>query len=203
MRFEFIYTADDLRQLNSLASAFGPKLKKSSPWGLLGWIVFVGLAVTIILLLKQDSNVGTIAVRQPRTNAAPVDWTTTVMPLIPWILIFFFIWFFVFRKLKQAYVKQIADNPAMQMAHAIEFTDDGVSSDVPNCKTSWTWEAFSKFVVTDELVALTLVGFANQYVIVPRRAIRDDQFEPLRSLLQQKIHPQISAFPVITRETHQ
>lgn len=201
MRFEFIYTADDLRQLNSLASAIGPKLKKASPLGLLGWIVCVGVVVAITLLFKQETSVGTIAVPQPRTNSAPIDWTAALIPLIPWILIFFFIWFFVFRKLRHTYVRQIADNPAMQMAHAIEFTDDGVSSDVPNCKTSWTWEAFSEFVVTDQLVALTLVGFANQYVIVPRRAIGGDQLEPLRSLLQQKIHPQISAFPVITRET--
>src|SRR5437588_141970 len=46
--------------------------------GLLGWLLFIGLAVMLVVLLQF------------------------VLPMVPWILIFGFIWFFVFRQLRGA-----------------------------------------------------------------------------------------------------
>src|SRR5689334_10445423 len=78
--------------------------------GIIGWVLFIGLAITLFILLKQRQVAsGTVTPVPALSSPDPVSF---LLPALPWLLIFGFVWFFIFRQLRGAYRKAFDSTPA-------------------------------------------------------------------------------------------
>ena len=113
LRLEFTYEFDDYAEAQESWAA-GAAGSAPTPWrkraSLFGWVLFIGLAVMLFMLMQRRPNMPAPAPpampampgRPPAPVPAPL--LNIVLPLIPWLLIFGFIWFFVFRQLRKSSV---------------------------------------------------------------------------------------------------
>ena len=105
MVLEFTYTPEDLAEAQREHAA-GAKTSQLMGFrfkpGLFGWVIFVGLAVMIFLLMQNN--------RIPQTAPPPAAATrpagggslaTILLPLVPWVIIFCVIWFIAYLQLRK------------------------------------------------------------------------------------------------------
>ena len=69
--------------------------------GLFGWVLFIGLAIMLFMLLNSRPSTGGRPGPVPRPVANSYV-RNILLPVIPWLLIFGFIWFFVFRQIRRS-----------------------------------------------------------------------------------------------------
>jgi hypothetical protein len=69
--------------------------------GLFGWVLFIGLAIMLFMLLNsRQAPPGTAGpVPRPVANSYVHN---ILLPVLPWVLIFGFVWFFVFRQIRRS-----------------------------------------------------------------------------------------------------
>ncbi len=190
---EFDYRAEDLKEaqrahLKSLMlGRAGGRLKIAR--GIFGWVLFVALMVMLFIFLNRNSP-------KPATTQPTIDVSETLLDLVPWLLIFFFIWFVIFRILRGGVSKrQWNSTPAFQLHKRLVADDDHVAIDDVETSLTMKWSAIKKFSETANLFLL-FIGDYNYY-IVPRRAFTPLTEVEFRRLLAQKIQPQTKAFPVL------
>jgi hypothetical protein len=108
IRVEFTYDLADFVEASRAASAQAksgsaavPKALWGIPRSILGWVLFVGLAVMLFLLLnhRQQSPRRT----PPRPVAAPTgDWVHNVLvPVLPWAVLFLAVWVLSFLQMRR------------------------------------------------------------------------------------------------------
>ena len=104
MRLEFTYTPEDLAEAAAGAAAGGGinPAKPSQTWRAIGgWLLFIALAVMLFMRLSFNSrprpSTATPAVVQRENLLADV-----LVPLIPWLLVFGFIGYFIVRQLRRS-----------------------------------------------------------------------------------------------------
>src|SRR5688500_752925 len=110
MRLEFTYTPEDLAEAAKGVAATPASGGARRYWrGILGWALFIGLALALFFLRSQ-------ATPPPAVTTAPREslFARVLVPLVPWLLIFGFIWFFVFRQLRKQYQRVLDDNPHLE-----------------------------------------------------------------------------------------
>jgi hypothetical protein len=69
--------------------------------GLFGWVLFIGLAIMLFMLLNsRQAPPGTAGpVPRPVANSYVHN---ILLPVLTWVLIFGFVWFFVFRQIRRS-----------------------------------------------------------------------------------------------------
>ena len=100
LRLEFSYEFDEFAEAQQAYAGGGAVRGKWRNW--IGWVLFGGLAVVLFLLMNQQrSGPRPTPPIVPPTPAQ--NWVYNILlPVIPWLLIFGFIWFFVFRQLRRS-----------------------------------------------------------------------------------------------------
>ena len=197
MRLEFTYTGEDFTEAH-LAAVHDQSAQPAASRTflnrrvtLIGWVAFVFLAVFLFTLLSRNR-----AVPAP-APAAPVPATNPVLgwlvPVIPWVLVFGFIWLFVFRQMRAAR-RAWEREPGMDQPKLLELTDAGVRLSDALASTEWRWSAFTKMVETSNLFLLRRGD--GPFVIIPKRAAPASEVDALRVILAERMH-EPGAFPVL------
>ncbi|CAN5605478.1 hypothetical protein BH10PLA1_BH10PLA1_11780 [soil metagenome] len=179
-----------LKQLNRLI-----RKKQKVGRGLVGWLVFFGLAIMFFLLMRANPQPApSPAVTPP---AKPID---LFLQLVPWALIFGFIWFFVFREIRGGNGKKLYDGLRMEQMRTLIFDEHGVSITKVTESTRYLWPAFVRFEQTKEFLFLFLSPISAQFI--PKRVFEDEQLrDQVINLVRTNISAPISAFPVIPMGT--
>ena len=101
MVLDVTYTYDDYAEANTAHMASGVSRGRARV-GLLGWVVFIALAVVLFVLLRGTATPGPAAGTGALPPAPPATrgLINILLPLLPWLLVFLAIWFFVFRLLR-------------------------------------------------------------------------------------------------------
>ena len=101
MVLDVTYTYDDYAEANTAHMASGVSPRRARV-GLLGWVVFIALALVLLMLLRGTATPGPAAGTGPLPPTPPTTrgLINAFLPLLPWLLVFLAIWFFVFRLLR-------------------------------------------------------------------------------------------------------
>jgi len=104
MVLDVTYTFDDYAEANAAHVGAGKSPRRARA-GWIGWVLFVGLAILLFTLLRSaggptSGGPAAPAVPLPPTVPPRGSVANVFLPLVPWLLIFLAIWFFVFRLLR-------------------------------------------------------------------------------------------------------
>ncbi|MEA2734834.1 MAG: YcxB-like protein [Humisphaera sp.] len=162
--------------------------------GLFGWVLFVAVAVMLFMLLNQR--------KSPPAAAAPpgarpgADLWSVLVPLLPWLLIFGVIWFFVFRYMRRRYLKTWEDTRWIHRPQSMTIDESGLTFTEPTAARRLSWDHFVRFGETENLFLLFSSEYSAEFI--PKRifatAAEADQF---RALLARHVSPPTGAFPVV------
>ena len=195
MRLEFDYVPDDLRDMERLyrrrVSGNWVNRMPGGRWLLVAVIVAVIALPTIYSNYRH--NAAPAAPAAPAAAPAPVF--ELLVQLIPWMLIFGFIWFFIFRKLRRRHARALTEDPTVNLRQTVDVTDAGIVQQTARMRAEWKWHAFDRFYESDRIFLLPLA--ARKFLILPKRALTTPaEVDTLRHLLQQHIQPPTGGFPV-------
>lgn len=195
MRIEFQHTVDDLKEAEA-AAQHGPEhvSRRWYPWqGLFGWVLFIGLAIMLFVLLRRGGG------RGGRPAAAPITpdlFPDKLLAIVPWLLIFGFIWFFVFQQLRRQVNQRWERTPSLHRPQTVTADAEGLSWNDPLVQTRYRWEVFTKFAETPRLFLLDQEGIGWHFI--PKRAFPDEAaLSAFRELLQRSVGETRPGFPVV------
>ena len=98
LRLEFTYDFDEFAEAQQAYASGGSTGGKWRSWA--GWLLFGGLALILFMLMNQRPAPRPTPPIVPPPPAQ--NWVNNILlPVIPWVLIFGVIWFFVFRQLRR------------------------------------------------------------------------------------------------------
>ncbi len=181
---EFQCTVEDFAEANKAAGqqvrrrAFSPKA--------IVWISVFVFGFVATSFLRRDPTPPS-----PPVAAAPAHsnfWSEMVVPLIPWLLIFGFVWMFIFRLLR----KRLRENPIIGRSFEVTISDLGICWSDPVSRTEYKRLAFRGFDETANLFILYLTDPIRvsllQYHLIPKRSLRiPGQLTQVRTLLEANI----------------
>ena len=100
MVLEFTNTLEDYVEANRAHAAVPASVSKGRRVrGLIGWVLFISLAIMLFILMQRRPTAAPAPVPAP-APAAGNSFARVLLPIVPWALIFGFIWFFVFRQMR-------------------------------------------------------------------------------------------------------
>jgi hypothetical protein len=180
MRIEFTYLPQDIRELQWLVLRL-PFASKSKS---VGWALFIICVWVLFWIASPKNRNAPIAqiVEQP-----PDILRNAVLPLIPWLLIFAAIGFFIYRRFSSFGKGQFRTRREFQLAQVVELTPEGVSVQTEISKTQWKWAAFSSVLESVNVIALQLSKVS--YLVIPKRALSAEQSIELKAMIQQYLQP--------------
>jgi hypothetical protein len=196
MRLEFAYTADDLAEAGKLPPLPAPKQPLKFGRGLFGWVLFLGMAVMLFLLMQERTG----RPGQPPRPRPPDAFTRDfLLPIAPWVVLFLVIWVIVFRQLRKsasAYKALWESDEQLRMPQTFETGDDGVELSSAAVSTRWKWEAF---VGLDETTSLFVLRLPRDLrLIVPKRALQHPgELDAFRETLRSRVAAPTGGFPVL------
>ena len=195
MRLEFDYVPDDLREMERMyrRQVSGNWINRvpGGPWLLTAIIV----AVVAVPTIYSDLHRNAAPVPSAAPAASPAPLTDLLIQLIPWMLIFGVLWFFVFRKLRRRHERTLAADPTLNLRHTVDVTDAGIVQQSGLARTEWNWIAFNRFYESDRLFLLPLA--ARRFLMLPKRALATPaDADALRQLFERYIQPPTGGFPV-------
>jgi hypothetical protein len=190
MRIEYQMTPEDVTEALRWRA---PEQRRKFRRGVAGWVVFFVGAALLFLWLKDASP----PVRPGPNAPRPTNFMTDILlPLVPWVLILLFIWFFVFRNLSAGQRKVWENNPGFQQVQTFDMSEEGVRVVNPLSETLYRWNAFIGWAETERLFLLLLPNRAR--VLVPKRAIGDDaEQQRFRAFVNARACEPTGAFPVV------
>jgi hypothetical protein len=199
IHIEFQYAPTDLPEA---MKAVRVRLRKNAlkfRRGLIGWIVFVVLAIVLFSFLNRHQSTSSVAPPPPppSSNSTIGD---VILPLLPWALIFCSVWFVVFRGLRARSTKM--SGVFLEKSQSMVADDSGVIWTEPMTRTEYRWEAFYGFDETPNLFLLYTSDAKGtdflRFHVVPKRSfpvpMLCDQF---RQLLTDRVHSHNRAFQVL------
>jgi hypothetical protein len=189
-----MYTPEDLRELDRISRKF---VKPHGRFAWKAWIGWILCAMTILGAFVSEWFFPRRPTSAPIASTAsrpPVFviffWPTSIL-----LMILYLIW-----SVRRRYVRQLRDNPLLQVLKVAEFTDAGVTFSQPSTSTSWAWGAFAELVESNRVFALRIKGDKRHFLLIPKRAVPADELEPFRSLVQARTELEVKAFPVLPAE---
>jgi hypothetical protein len=193
MRLEFTYQPEDFAEW-SKAAGKRPGMRPHFARSLITWLVFIGLAVVIFLWLPRENARGPQPL-PPAVPARPVRDRVfdMLIGLVPWVVVFCVIWFFVYRQMRAGRGIWNKDK-TLQQPHALLVDDESVTLSGSTASTRWLWAAFAGWTETANLILLRQTDDVT--VLVPKRAATPAELDELRGLLRRHIVPPTGGFPV-------
>ena len=192
MRLEFTYTPEDLAEAAKALGKATPVLTRGKAIrGAFGWLLFVALAVMLFRLLSGRN------ARQPGPATAPrEDVLTSILPYLPWLLIFGLVCFLVYRSFRARYKRLLAESPELQQIQTLEADEEGLRMSAGAMATTWKWAGFTGVIDTPNLILLQTSNKAA--LAIPKRAAADqNELQELQRLFASRISAPTGAFPVL------
>jgi hypothetical protein len=194
MRLEFTYTPEDLAEAaKALGKALPPGQVRGATFrGVFGWLLFIGLAVMLFMFLSRRNSPP-----RPRATTLPRgDLLGTFTALVPWILIFGFIWFFAFRNHRRRFKRLLDESPELQQPQTLDLGEDGIQLSAGLVTTTWKWAGLTGVLDTPNLLLLRTSNMAA--IAIPKRAASGPgELARLQALVASRVAAPTGAFPVI------
>jgi len=201
MRLEFTYTAADLEEMAKAAAAH-PDPSRPAATSAIGlprkwawWVVCVGALASFFLVFMErraGTNRPPVPTPAPPAAGGVPGWLVSIAP---WVLVFGFVWFFVFRQMRRMSPASVYErNPSMQQPKTLDITDERVRMSDPLAFTEWRWESFTGLVESANLLLLRQAD--NTFVMIPKRAVPAEELDTFRADLAARM-PAPGAFPVL------
>jgi hypothetical protein len=151
------------------------------------WLPFV-LAIIATPLLANS-----IATQSTTQPTAGNGWVDMLVPFIPWLLVFGFLWFFVFRRLtRRMYMAQ----PSLMRPKTLELSDDEATVSDELSRLTYKWPAFVRFIETRNLFLMYVSEV--MFHIVPKRAFDSQcELDEFRQKLREWADARSQGFPVL------
>jgi hypothetical protein len=108
LRLEFTYEFADLAEASAATASISPSKFRR---GVFGWVLFIGLAIVLFMLLEHRRKSPPPAPAPPPAAAAPASAGRLLLPLLPWVLIFLVIWLIVFLVLRRSHATRAHPRP--------------------------------------------------------------------------------------------
>jgi YcxB-like protein len=181
-----------------LKGQIGGPTKVSRSW--LGWLIFLGVAVAIFVFMQRKT--ASIARPTPPIVASPNTLQNVlqdvVLPILPWMLIFGFVWFSVYRGLRKRRSTFWDNTPSMHRSRTWTIDDDGLTVAEPFSQHRTVWGGYTRFQETKNLFLLYTGKHTAE--MIPKRVLgSDEQIEAARQILQRNVSAPAGAFPVIAK----
>lgn len=190
MRLDFSYTEDDLDEWfrSKKPPVAGAKNLRA---GLLGWVVFVVLAVFLIQLIRTWNDVPTAG----DGVLGQGFWDGLLASYVPWVVIFLVIWAVIFRQMRNAGRNMWRTNEDWRQPHVATIDAGSVEVAGPKSVTRFLWTAYAAWYETERLFVLCQP--LGTYTIVPKRAAGEDEQNDLRAAFNAHIGSATGGFPVV------
>ncbi len=188
---EFTYEPDDLREVRQVAARQRGRGRARARRGVLGWVVFIGLALVLIDLLqhRQQAGRGRPVVPPPAPQGSTALWSV-IIPVIPWVVVVAFIYLVVYRQVRAK------RNAVPGQRVEVTIGDDGVTMVDGPVQTRWGWDAFDDLVETHRQFLLRVTS-DQSWLALPKRAISPAELAPARDLIRSGVGVAGGAFPVL------
>jgi hypothetical protein len=158
--------------------------------------------IWMMVLLGVLVIVPSLLTSAPATSgAAPKnDGTDPLVAWGPWVLIFLFIWFVLYRGLMKRNIQRMWDGqPILHRPKHFVLGNDACEVSDSLCRLEHRWTGIVRFIETPNLFMLMTGDFG--YLLVPKRAIPQGQIAAFQQFLREHIHPHLRAFPVLPIES--
>jgi len=193
LTIQFQYTFEEYTEGVRAISAHAIKSAKGGR-SILGWILFVGLAVMLFFMLQNGRK---DAPAPPPST--PGDKRRYYPLLILGFLIFIGLLAFFGRKKQER--KAFEQRAELHRLRTVHFSEDGVTHDDRVSQSRTSWQGFIKFGETTNVFLLYHSDVAA--IIIPKRAfLTPAAADEFRILAQSQISPARSAFPVLPPKTN-
>lgn len=161
-----------------IANSKQPAKKAPFGRGLVGWMLFVGLAIMFFLLMRRRDGASVsnpVQPVQPLSDALGmwgfyVALTGLAMIAVGWLM--------VRSGLHRT-------NLAAKKGITYTLTDSGITESSPDVTTQFVWERFHSFAVTETVLVLRISS--GQGFILPIRLFTAEQLAKVQELLQERI----------------
>jgi hypothetical protein len=190
---EFQYAYEDLKEARQAhADRTKKRSKPTRRFSLLGWVLFLGLAVMLFFVLKGNVHSKQRAPRPPMSAWELYE----QFKVLVWLGGFGVLWAAVYVWAKWALRRQFEREPTWHAAQRLDVTPEGVTHASATARTQYSWDAFRAFGESANLF-LMYTGEAF-FVVVPKRAFRDQaDADAFREFCKRLISPPQRAFPVL------
>jgi hypothetical protein len=195
MHLQFTYTPEDLQEMSIVATDEANKAAREAQRqanrgarGVIGWGLFVALAVFLFIMLNPNRT------GRPGVPRPPADPWPQLRRILPWFSLFVVLWVIMFWFRRRAGRMLWKHNPVLRRPHTLDIDDDGVRLAHEQAMTQWTWPNFIGLTETENLLLLRQAKAT--YVIIPKRAVPEGQLDALRLLLAERVGLP-GAFPVL------
>ena len=194
MRLEFTYVPEDLDEW-----AKAPKPQPAGRSGRNRLRVFV--LTTLIVLAVPLAQLLPLALPRNRGTARPPPpppdaWRDTLLSFLPWVIIFLFIWFIIYRQMRRQGRTVWEQNPDLPHPHVVTVGDEFVEVEGPKVATRFRWSAFDAWSETANLLLLRHAA-GGAYTLIPKRAATAEQQAALRATFAARVVPPTGGFPVV------
>jgi hypothetical protein len=162
MVLTFQFTLDDYR------NAFRAHYRRGAS-AFTRWTLRLSLVIGVLLLLV----VALFIITGQRA-------LNVVLP--PFILGVLWTWIGMGKTYQRSARSQFVKNPVLREPRRVEFSDSGVKTDAGIASSQVSWQAFLRYVESNE--TFLLYTSPACFVIVPKRVLQSEQVNELRQLLQ-------------------
>lgn len=176
MHFKFSYEADDF-----VGVASGGSRSRRKQGGMLGWLIMMALAMGFFCLLQSQRGVPRAA--RPVHPSAQTLWTM-IIPLIPWLMIFAFVYLVVLRQVRRDVFKW---RGLVGVSKILDINHEGVRLEDASATRQCPWHDVVTWRETDRLILMR--GRLGHDIAVPKRIMTAQQQEELRNVLS-RLHAQ-------------
>jgi hypothetical protein len=197
VKLEFQYLFEDFKEA-SLAVRKHAQARESRRLGrkAIVWVLLIAVAVGLLFGLRVIRT--RIAPPGPPfpSRSNPTMFQDVILPFLPWLFVFSFVWFFLFRRMRDQYQSAWEKHPDFHRPRVLEIDDDGVTWSDAVSKSRRLWTGYTQWAETKHLILLYRGDLSAEFI--PKRAFSDvASVDALRELLSKSISAPQHAFPVI------
>jgi hypothetical protein len=188
---EYQVTFEEFREACRSLAKTKRKPANRNHW--VGWVIFIGLAV-VLFILMQGKAARNATAAPPGVD--PLDPFPALKRLAPWIVVGLAIVVLTFYWSK-GQLRRIYDSHAsLHRRTKLEASDAGLVFTDPVSRNELAWNAFVRFVETPTTIMVFEGDLESR--IIPKRAFADEgQVAAFRELLKQNISGPVGGFEVM------
>ena len=162
MHHQYSFEPADLREAQRVANRNRPT--SSVGRGIVGWVVFLVLALLFIYLLQARRP----ATVPPGAPPAAGSMSTWLVPFVPWVVVLLFVCVVVFRSRHAA----ARNNPILQQLVGFHLDEGGVTTTTGAVRTHFGWDGLDRLIETDHQFLIRETN-SRSWLSLPKRAIAD------------------------------
>jgi hypothetical protein len=181
-----------------------PTFASSVALSLIPWTLIIGIAWSLFVPRMDEINQGLLRKMlmlmifagllgaviggwnpslPPPPPQKPATLKETLLPFIPWLLIFAILWIGIYRILRGLPKRMWDGQPNMKLPQAVKISNEALEMDSAAMRTVYQWSAFVCYRETKNLFLLQPSKLS--FVIIPKRACADaGAVEALRRMVE-------------------